>query len=400
MCRTRDALGLRPFRKLLTAYAVNRTGDWFGDIALSVLVLHATGSVLAVSAVWLLGRFVPAAVGPRMTGLIATSERWCRLPLLYALQGGVFACLAIAAHDDAPLPLVLGLVLVDGVIGLVARSLTKAAIVRVSRPAGLLAEANALVNIAFTISMALGPLAAGVVIGTLGAGTGLLIDALSFLAAALVLGGCPAVAPEPRSTHPRPRLRSFSGPVRRLLAVDALTGLFFAVILPVELAFVTGTLGGGEGDFGAVLAAWGIGAVAGSALAPFALRLPTSTVLAAGFALVIGGYLGMGASGSVRSVVVFSALGGIGNGIEGAVLLTALQDATPERLQPHLGAVVEAIHAAAPGAGFLAGGIVAAAASPRAAYWVAGIGALAVLLWFAGAARQVRAPPAREPAPA
>ena len=43
-------------RRLLTGYAVSGLGDWFGEIALSVLVFHETGSVLAVTAIWIAGR--------------------------------------------------------------------------------------------------------------------------------------------------------------------------------------------------------------------------------------------------------------------------------------------------------------------------------------------------------
>src|SRR5919201_4270793 len=59
-----SALRLRPYRRLLAAYTINAAGDWLGEIALSVLVFDATGSVLAVSALWILGRFVPAFLAP------------------------------------------------------------------------------------------------------------------------------------------------------------------------------------------------------------------------------------------------------------------------------------------------------------------------------------------------
>jgi hypothetical protein len=53
------ALQLRPYRRLLAAYTVNAAGDWIGEIALSVLILERTRSVLAVSALWILGRRQP-----------------------------------------------------------------------------------------------------------------------------------------------------------------------------------------------------------------------------------------------------------------------------------------------------------------------------------------------------
>ena len=57
-------LRLPGYRRLLGAYSVNNLGDWLGEIALSLLILHATGSVLAVTALWVLGRFVPGLLAP------------------------------------------------------------------------------------------------------------------------------------------------------------------------------------------------------------------------------------------------------------------------------------------------------------------------------------------------
>src|SRR4051812_770933 len=144
------ALRLRPYRRLVAAYTVNAGGDWLGEIALSVLILDATGSALAVSALWILGRFLPAFLAPLALGGI---ERAGRGPAtLFLLQALLYAGLVAGISAGLPIAAVLFLAFVDGVVALNARALVKTAVVGVTRPAGLLREGNALLALAFTLS--------------------------------------------------------------------------------------------------------------------------------------------------------------------------------------------------------------------------------------------------------
>jgi hypothetical protein len=364
-------------RRLLTGYAVSALGDWFGEIALSVLVFRETGSVLAVTAIWIAGRIVPALSGPplvaRLTGL--------RVSVIYGAEACVFGVLAIAATMSAPVSLLLALAALDGTLGLAARALTKAAIVAAAEPSGLLAEANRMLNIVFAASMALGPALAGIAVATVGSAAALALDGASFAAAGLLLACGRTAAPEQARVSIRTALARVrqAGTIPALLVVDGATAVCFALIIPVELVFVTDTLGGSEADFGLVLAAWGAGGVLGG----FALRLlqnrDPGVVLLTGFALMVTGYLGMGAAESVVMVISCSLLGGVGQGLEGCALLTAVQRRTPREIQAHVNALTEAVHAAAPGVGFAIGGLLAATATPRITYLVAGLSALAVV---------------------
>ncbi len=304
---------------------------------------------------------------------------------LHLLEAGLFGLVAAAAAVGAPVVLILGLALVDGIVSSTARALLKTAVVATTRPHGLLREGNALLGVAFTVTVATGPLLGGAVVALLGIPAALILDAVSFAFAALVLGPgarLPAVARDDAEATDRLRA-GFAHlwrhrELRVLTLADAAAGVFFAAIIPVELVFVTQTLGGTEADFGAVLAAWGIGAVLGSAAVSVFPRLGPRTLLLAGVGLCIAGYLGMGTAAAVAAVVTWSFVGGIGNGLEGVVLTTFIQERTPDALQARINAVVEALHTGAPGLGFLLGGVVAATASPRAAYWFAGVGALVV----------------------
>ena len=392
-------LRLPAYRRLLSAYSVNNLGDWMGEIALSVLVLRATDSVLAVTALWVLGRFVPGLLAPLTVSALERRFGAARvLPRLHLLEAALFGVLAVSAAAQVPVPVILTLALLDGIVASSARALVKTAVVAATKPHGLLREGNALLGVAWTTTIAVGPLLGGAAVALLGVPAALILDAGSFAVAALLLGpGARLPATEVETASAARRLRAGLGhlwrerELRVLVLAEGAACVFLALVIPVELVFVTDTLGGSESDFGLVLAAWGVGAVLGSAAVSAFPRLGPRTLLLAGVMLMIAGYLGMGTAAGVGAVVAWSFAGGIGNGLEGVVLTTFIQDQTPAALQARVNGVLEALNTAAPGLGFLLGGAVAAAASPRAAYWVAGLGALAVTLAAVAALRR-RAP--------
>ena len=389
-------LSLPECRRLLAAYGVNAFGNWFGEMALALVMYDITGSVLGVAAFWTLSLCLPALVGPPLLAVL----RATRPAPLYAAQAALFGAAAAAVAWNAPLWLLLSITAVDGIIGLGARALTKAAIVRASGSASVLREANALLGSTFALSAALGPALAGPTVAIFGPAWALALDAATFAVASVALRGIrSAVEKPPHRVRVRDAVSRLaaSGDVPRLLAADGLTAVFFAMVIPVELVFITDTLGGSAGDFGVVLAAWGGGAVVGSAALARLEGSSEAVLLLAGFALVTVGYLGMGAATTVPVVIAFSALGGIGDGAIGTAMLTAIQCRTPTELQEHVNALVEAVGCAAPAIGFGVGGLVAAAASPRLVYWVAGLGAIVVVVAFA---RVLTTAFAAEPAPA
>ena len=390
-------LALPRFRRLIGAYGVNATGDWLGEIALSVLLLHSGGGIVAVGALWVLGRFVPALVAPAASAWLSRRGPARLVSWLHAGESLLFGVLAVAAAAGAPAPALLALATADGVLAIAARGLIKAAIVTETRPAGLHREGNALVSGAFTVTAAAGPALAGVLVATVGVPATLALNAASFAIAAVLLRPFAGTAPDAEGHSPLAPLRHGLAHLRehrmlrRLLAMDAATCVFFAMIIPVEIVFVTQTLGGTEADYGAVLTAWGVGAMAASAALPALRRAPLLALVGAGLALMVASYAGMGAAGGVDAVLAWSLIGGVGNGLEGMALVTLVQQRTPDRLQAPVNTLMESLHTAAPGAGYALGAVLAALASPRAVYAVAAIGALAAI----GAALPLRLPSRR-----
>jgi hypothetical protein len=371
-------------RRLIGAYSVNQLGDWLAEIALALIVLQATHSTLAVTAVWVLGRFAPAAAGPVVAVRLAGGGARA-LPLLLGAEAALFAVIAGGA-TAMPLAALLLVVLVDGVLALAVRALLKAAVVAVTESAGLLREGNAAIGIAFASCATVGPLLAGAVIVAVGPRAALAGDALTFAFAALAVRGL-AVTPDASQTRSGgQRLRAAIAHLgdhpllRRLCMVEGLATVAFSAIIPIEVVFVTATLHGSASDAGLVLAAWGAGAVAGSTAFRVVQGIPLPSLVCAGMAVMTVSYAGMGSARNVPVAIAFSLLGGVGNGIGPFAFLSAVQERTPTRLQMEVSTVIEALHTAAPGLGFLLGGLAAWAFTPRATYWGAALCVGAVLL--------------------
>ena len=88
----------------------------------------------------------------------------------------------------------------------------------------------------------------------------------------------------------------------------------------------------------------------------------------------------MAVANSLLLACVMSVIGGAGNGTQWVAVMTALQKVTPQEYQARLSGLLESIGAALPGVGYLIGGAIAAVASPRTAFAVAGAGIVALVL--------------------
>jgi MFS family permease len=166
--------------------------------------------------------------------------------------------------------------------------------------------------------------------------------------------------------------------LRRLLSAYVLVSVLAATIVPLEVIFVTRSLGASEAAFGIVVALWGAGSVLGSALLSVIRGAPLRVLVCSSFAVMGASYLGMGIATSLAVVCSFSFVGGISNGIEVFAALTAIQEQTSEQFQARVNGFVEALMAAAFGFGFVLGPALATVASVRVVYWLAGGGIVAV----------------------
>jgi MFS family permease len=100
--------------------------------------------------------------------------------------------------------------------------------------------------------------------------------------------------------------------------------------------------------------------------------------------LVIGAsYLGLAAAPTLAVACLVSVVGGTGNGVQWVSAISAVQELTESGMQARVMAVLESIGAAMPGIGFAIGGVIAAIASPRTTFLVAGLGVIAIVCLIA-----------------
>jgi MFS family permease len=269
-------LALPGFKRLTVSYFTNELGNWLGEIALAVVVFELTGSPIATAGLFVAMQFVPALTTPL---LIARIDAWSHrraLASLYAAEAAAFCALAAFASDETfALAAVLVIAAIDGTLATAARARARAAAGTILEPAGLLREGNGILNLGFTAGAAAGPALAGVLVATAGAQVALLADAASFLAVAVLLATSSVLSraagdDEDEKVKWTTRLRlGFTyvreRPVlRRLLGAEAIAFIFFALVLPIEVAFAKETLGAGDLGYGLMLASWGGGMVLGS----------------------------------------------------------------------------------------------------------------------------------------
>jgi MFS family permease len=378
-------LRLPGFRQLTFAYTVNELGNWLGEIALAVLVFEQTGSPLATAALFIGMQFLPAFVSQGVVARIEMAGSRVALPAIYAAEAATFVVLAIVAGQFM-LWLIIVLAIVDGTFALAGRALTRAAAAAVLKPSGQLREGNALLNIGFTVAGAIGPAAAGLVVAAFGVRAALLVDAASFLAAAIALATARSLPRMKASReHWRERLRqgyAYVGgrPIlRRLLIAQAAAFVFFAAVIPIEIVYAKETLDAGDSGYGALLAAWGIGMVVGSLVFAAFRRAPLPLLLFIGTIAVGAAYLGLAAAQTIYVACAVATIGGAGNGVQWVSIVSAIQGLTASAYQARVVGLLESIGRAMPGVGFLLGGVIAFVLDPRASFLVAGAGVLAVV---------------------
>jgi MFS family permease len=381
----RRALENRSFRSLAVAYTLNELGDWLATIALAVLVYDHTGDALATTALFISTKFLPSLLVPALAARVERIPVGRTLGALYVAEALGFASLALSATAFSLL-VVCVLAFANGTFAATGRAVTRAATVALLEPAGRLREGNAALNLGFSSMNIAGPAAAGVVVAAGGPSLSLALAAGLFLGLAALLlrtAGLPVGAPDEAPWRSRLRAGAayvWTHPLARPLIV-AQSGLLvlFTMVVPIEVVYAKETLAVGDGGFAALVTAWGVGLVVGSIV--FArLGARSLTAVAAVSTLAIGGaYLGMSAAPSLTIACAAAVIGGTGNGVQWVAVVTALQEAVDATMQARVAGFFEAIATAMPGLGFIIGGTLTAAVSPRAAFAVSGVGVVLVV---------------------
>ena len=373
------------FRRLAISYAVNEMGDWLGIVALSVLVFENTDSALATTLLFLATGVLPALLTPVLVARMERPPPRFALPILYAGEAAAFGALALLAGHFS-LTAIVVVAMIDGALALTARTLTRSVSAAMLKPEGELRAGNAVLNLAFTGGAAVGPAVAGAVVAVLGVQTALLLDAASFYAIGWILftaGRLPQAEVEPGQL--REQVRAGLGYIRRhatlrrLLTAQAAAFVFFSAVIPIEVIYAKQTLGAGSTGYGIMLGSWGGGMVIGSIVFATLRRAPLPLLLFFSTLTIGAGYLGMAAAQTLPVACVAAAIGGTGNGVQWVSVMSAVQELTSANMQARVIGTLESIGAAMPGVGYVLGGLIATAYTPRTTFLVAGAGVVAIV---------------------
>ena len=339
----------RALLALLARDVISTAGSQMTWVALPWFVVTTTGSatkmaiVVAVEAAALgivgfaAGDLV-GRLGLRRTMLVADA---CRAPAIAAVP-------ILYAAGLLSFPLLLVLVFIVGAFG-TPSFVSKAAILPeiVGEDEGVLAEANALLQAAMRIALVLGPVLAGVLIGLVGATNVLYIDAATFVVAFLLIacfvhvGGA---APETEES------RGLGAGVRFLLKDRLLRPWSVAIVAGdvawlaffVAMPFLVLTRFGEQPEIlGWMLGAWGLGAVAGSAVIfRFARRVDGLLLGSLGELAMIAPIWIFLAEPSAWVLVVAMLASGLANGFINAPIWTIFTVRTPPALRPKAWAAI------------------------------------------------------------
>lgn len=361
------------------------TGEGVGRTAL--VLYAATHGTTAVSLV-LLAIALPRFLGPLAGALADRLDQRTLMAVCETGQAAVFATLAVFLP---PLPVLLALVLVSGLLATAFRPAGRGAVPALV-PERNLGRANALLSTAFNLQVAVGPTLGGLAVQLGGDRIAFAVNAVTFLVSALILTRLPRL--RPTGDHSGLWAETVAGlrfvattPGPRALALSLFVAVSFAAIDNVALVFlVSDQLHGSAAEFGLTQAAFGVGMLVASGLLVVGRG---STV-----ALMIGGLL-LGATGTVATaflptvlaVAVAQLVAGAGNGTENVATDTLVQRITPRHLLGRaFGAIATAAQLGSAVAYVVAGPLVSAV-GPRGAFLVAGVGCGCALLVLAPALR-------------
>jgi MFS family permease len=320
------------FLRYFVGQVVTNIGTWFQNLALSLVVLDATGSAQALGGVTF-AQFLPILLLSVHAGRIVDRVS-SRAVLLIgaALSAVVVSLLAVVVSADTPsLIAVYGLVACLGAVNAFERVAAQA-IIRSLVNLDRLGRAVSLSTIAVAAGRSIGPGLAGLLFQAAGPVVCLLANAVSFLLVFVLL-----LFVHPHEEHLTLHLDLGPGrlggvlqdpSLRLLLVVNAVIALLALNLNIVLTSVVALTFDGSATSVGLNHALNAVGAVAGGLVATALPRVSTG-MLAAGCAL-LGATLFISAlPGTLAAFLVLAPVLGLGFGFYTAVINAVAQAAAP-----------------------------------------------------------------------
>jgi MFS family permease len=391
--QTVRALGSRNFRLFYSGQAVSLVGTWIQQIAMSWLVYRLTGSAFMLGIVGFVGQIPGVFITP-FGGVAA--DRWNRHRLVIFTQTcAMLQAFALAALTLSGAVRVWHILVLSAFVGIVngldvpARQSLLGELVERKEDIG---NAIALNSTTFNAARLVGPAVAGFLIALVGEGVCFLLNGISFFA---VLAALLAMRfPRRPARAPGARVLAQLGegvryalgfpPMRAVLLFLALVSFIaqpYMVLMPVV---ATRVLHGDAHTLGTLMAATGLGALAG------AIYLASrSTVVGLGRALLAGAFLfggalvGFGFSRSIWLSFPLLALAGVGMMVHTAASNTILQTIAADGMRGRIISLYSlAFQGTAPLGSLYAGSLAARAGAPVTIV-IGGVVTLVASLYFA-----------------
>ena len=389
------ALRHRNFRLFLGGQIVSLVGTWMQQLALGWLVYRLTHSAFLLGLVGFVGQIPSLFLSP-FAGVWADRFNRHRIVIgtqtLSMLQAFVLAALVLLGvvrvwH-------ILALSLFIGVVNAVDVPTRQAFLVQmVGGKRDDLANAIALNSSTFNAARLVGPSIAGLLVARVGEGTVFLLNGLSYAAVILALFAM-RVSPQPPSAHAGAPLWhtlregvgyvAGSAAMRTLLLLLGLVGLVgvpFTVLMPV---FATDVLQGDADTLGFLMAAVGLGALAGALTLAARKSVRGLGALIAGSVALFGASLvALSLSRSVPLSLLLFFLSGFGVMVQMAGSNTILQTIVDDEQRGRLMSFYAVANMGTQPLGSLCAGAIAAHIGAPRTVLLGGLGCLAGAAGFA-----------------
>ncbi|MDJ0355036.1 MFS transporter [Paenarthrobacter sp. PH39-S1] len=364
------------FRRLWLGLGLSSIGTQLTVVAVSLEVYSLSQSTLAVG---VLGIFalVPLVIAGLYGGSIVDAHDRRTVALLSAgVLWLVTICIALQAwlgvHEVLVLYLLVAVQSAAAGINQPARSAIIPRLVRRE----LLPAANALSMIVFGLGTTVGPLAAGVLVASVGYSWTYTVDVLTFTASLWALFKLPSLPPEGavrragfRSVLEGLKFLGSRPNVRMTFLVD-LCAMIFAMPRALLPAVGAVWLGGGAATAGLLLAAIAAGSLLAALFSGplghirrqglavvWSITIWGASITGMGTVILLGGhYAGQGTSPWIIGAVFALVVSGVADSVSGVFRSTILQSATPDNMRGRLQGVFIVVVAGGPRLGDLFAG--------------------------------------------
>jgi MFS family permease len=371
------------FRRLFVGQTVSQIGAQVTQVAVPLQVYAITKSSLDVGLIGL-ASFVPLLVFGLYGGAIADEVDRRKLVILTSTATMLLSVVLLAqalAHLNQLWLLYLCVVVQSGFAAV--GTPTRGAIVPFLVGRHRLPAANTLIYGSFQLAVILGPLIAGVAVGTGGFGAAYAIDVATFSAAFYAAVRLPRMPPED-TAHAAPLAAIREG--FRFLSVRPVILMTFLVDINAMLtsspralfpALAVGHFGGGAHTAGLLYAAPGVGAILVTIVGGLISRVHRQgvgiTVSIAVWALTITAF---GLSSSLWFALLMLAVAGAADTVSAVYRSTMLQVATPNSMQGRLQGVYSVVVTGGTRLGDVRAGAMGSVMSPQVSLVAGGIACL------------------------